>query len=125
MLVKHLRQITIYFLIFLALTLLISLVYYRTINLLTFINTSFAISSVMIFVSLFIFITQKGFFDGITYGFRRIFATKQALKEMEDDVRNMRPPSELAAPIRLSSLFSGACILFLCMMISLYFFYNF
>ncbi|WP_226682686.1 DUF3899 domain-containing protein [Sutcliffiella horikoshii] len=115
----------IFFLVLLLTTVGTSWIYYGEINLLTFINTSFTISSFFIFISLFTLVIQKGFFDGITYSFRRIFASSQPDKELEQDIRNeMRPPSELLQPVSIQHIFAASLLLFLCMFISLFMYYN-
>ncbi len=119
------RSSLIFFLILLLATFGTSWIYYGEINLLTFINTSFTISSVFIFISLFTLVVQKGFFDGITYSFRRVFASSQPDKELEQDIRNeMRPPSELLQPLSIQHIFVASLLLFLCMLISLFMYYN-
>ncbi|WP_404461641.1 DUF3899 domain-containing protein [Sutcliffiella horikoshii] len=119
------RSSLIFFLILLLATFGTSWIYYGKINLLTFINTSFTISSVFIFISLFTLVVQKGFFDGITYSFRRIFASSQPDKELEQDIRNeMRPPSELLQPLSTQHIFVASLLLFLFMLISLFMYYN-
>ncbi|WP_404449285.1 DUF3899 domain-containing protein [Sutcliffiella horikoshii] len=113
-----------FFIILLVATLSTSWIYYGKITLLTFINTSFTVSSTFIFVSLFILVVQKGFFDGITYSFRRIFASTQPDKELENDIRNeMRPPSELLQPLSMQHVFIASFLLFLGMLISLFVYY--
>ncbi|ART75801.1 hypothetical protein B4U37_07050 [Sutcliffiella horikoshii] len=115
----------VFFLILLLATFGTSWIYYGGINLLNFINTSFTISSIFIFISLFTLVVQKGFFDGITYSFRRIFASTQPDKELEQDIRNeMRPPSELLQPLSTQHIFTASMLLFLCMLISLFMYYN-
>ncbi|NMH71859.1 DUF3899 domain-containing protein [Bacillus sp. RO2] len=102
-----------------------SWIYYGEITLLSFINTSFIISSVFIFISLFTLVVQKGFFDGITYSFRRIFASSQPDKELEEDIRNeMRPPSELLQPVSTQQILLASLLLLICMLISLFMYYN-
>ncbi|MEA3322172.1 MAG: DUF3899 domain-containing protein [Bacillota bacterium] len=102
-----------------------SWIYYGEITLLSFINTSFIISSVFIFISLFTLVVQKGFFDGITYSFRRIFASSQPDKELEEDIRNeMRPPSELLQPVSTQQILLASLLLLICMLISLFMYYS-
>jgi membrane protein YdbS with pleckstrin-like domain len=102
-----------------------SWIYYGEITLLSFINTSFIISSVFIFISLFTLVVQKGFFDGITYSFRRIFASSQPDKELEEDIRNeMRPPSELLQPVSTQQILLASLLLLICMLIALFMYYN-
>ncbi|NLP50714.1 DUF3899 domain-containing protein [Bacillus sp. RO1] len=119
------RSSLIFFFILLLATLGTSWLYYGEINLLSFINTSFIISSVFIFISLFTLVVQKGFFDGITYSFRRIFASSQPDKELEQDIRNeMRPPSELLQPVSTQQILLASLLLLICMLISLFMYYN-
>ncbi|TYS65705.1 DUF3899 domain-containing protein [Sutcliffiella horikoshii] len=119
------RSSLVFFFILLLATFATSWIYYGEITLLSFINTSFIISSVIIFISLFTLVVQKGFFDGITYSFRRIFASSQPDKELEQDIRNeMRPPSELLQPVSTQQLLLASLLLLICMFISLFMYYN-
>ena len=118
-----LKSVIIQFLVLLSLTILISLVYYNEISLLTFINTSFILSSVVIFTVLLLFVTQKGFFDGISYGFRKIFAMSQADKNLERNPSEIRPPSELVEPIEATNVFISALLLFGFMLLGIFMFY--
>ncbi|QFT88373.1 hypothetical protein FIU87_06935 [Bacillus sp. THAF10] len=113
------------FVILFLISLLTGYLYYGSMSVLSFINTSFIYASIFIFVSLLLLVTQKGFFDGITYGFRRIFASSQYDKELEEDVnKNMRPPSVLTQSLSIKPLLLGSIILFGAMLISLYFYYS-
>ncbi|WP_053073808.1 DUF3899 domain-containing protein [Bacillus sp. LL01] len=115
----------IFFCVLFGVTLITSYLYYGDISLLTFINTSFLYSSILIFLSLLTLVTQKGFFDGITYSFRRIFASSQADKQLEHDIRNeMRPPSELLQPLSTQPMLMASLLLFLCMLGSLFVYYS-
>ncbi|WP_060665188.1 DUF3899 domain-containing protein [Bacillus sp. CHD6a] len=119
------RSFLIVFSILLITTFGTSWIYYKEFTLLSFINTSFIISSIFIFISLFTLVVQKGFFDGITYSFRRIFASSQPDKELEEDIRNeMRPPSELLQPVSTKQLLLASILLLFCMLISLFMYYN-
>ncbi|MFE7063475.1 DUF3899 domain-containing protein [Sutcliffiella sp. NPDC057660] len=122
---KTFKSAAIYFLILLSLTLCAGYFYYGTFSLLVFINTSFFFSGSTLFFSLLILVTQKGFFDGITYGFRKIFASKQADKQLEEDLATeMRNPSELLDPINIFPMVIGASTLFTCMLLGLFVYYN-
>lgn len=114
-----------FFFVLLGITLIAGYFYYKAIDLLAFINTSFTISSILLFLSLLTTVTKRGFFDGITYSFRRIFASSQPDKQLEDDIRNeMRPPSELLQPLSIQPMLFASVLLFLCMLVSLFIFYN-
>ncbi|WLR53836.1 DUF3899 domain-containing protein [Mesobacillus subterraneus] len=55
---------------------ILSLIYQQSITLLSYINFSFYIASVLLFTSLIIFTVHSGFFDAISYSFRSVFASK-------------------------------------------------
>ncbi len=119
------RTTLIFFFALLGATLITSYLYYGSVTLLTFINTSFTYSSILVFLSLLTLVTKRGFFDGITYSFRRIFASSQPDKQLENDIRNeMRPPSELLHPLSIQPMLIASLLLFLCMMASLFIYYN-
>ncbi|WP_223700689.1 DUF3899 domain-containing protein [Sutcliffiella deserti] len=122
---KLTKHSLIYFVILLFLSIIVGVIYYNNFSLLVFINTSFFVSGTLLSFSLLILVTQNGFFDGITYGFRKVFASRQADKELEQDIRNeMRDPSELLDPIHVSPMIIGSSLLFLCMLFSLLVYYN-
>ncbi|MCA1320081.1 DUF3899 domain-containing protein [Bacillus tianshenii] len=122
---KTIKTAAIYFLVLLILTICAGYFYYGTFSLLVFINTSFFFSGITLFFTMLILVTQKGFFDAITYGFRKIFAAKQADKQLEEDSSTeMRNPSELLDSINVSPLLIGALLLLVCMLIGLVVFYN-
>ena len=117
------KKVIIQFLVLMALTFLFSFLFYKELSLLTFINTSFILSSIVIFTVLLLFVTQKGFFDGISYGFRKMFAMSQADKKLERDPSEIRPPSELVAPIEATNVFISALLLFGFMLLGIFMFY--
>ncbi|WP_078381431.1 DUF3899 domain-containing protein [Sutcliffiella halmapala] len=121
---KSYKPTLIFFFILTLTTILFGFLYYGTFNLLVFINTSFFFSGLFLSLSLLILVTKNGFFDGITFGFRKIIASRQMDKDLENDIRNeMRPPSELVDPISLFPMFTGSFLLFLCMIFSLFGYY--
>lgn len=83
-----------FFLSSVVLTVLLSIFIYGRLTLLHLINISFYISATLLFVSLLTITVKGGFFDGITYGFRRMFRVKgKELTKVE--VNEMIPVSEL------------------------------
>jgi hypothetical protein len=74
------------------LILILSLVYQQSITLLSYINISFYIASILLFTSLIVFTVNSGFFDAISYSFRTVFAGKEEKKKSFDE---MTPLSEL------------------------------
>lgn len=97
-----------------VLVFLLSLLFYREITLLHYINISFYISGILLFISLFLLVAEGGFFDGITQGFRRTFQSKGRELEKEE-VEEMRLFSELLSieymPFLLAGLFLAATML--------------
>lgn len=86
---------------------LLSIIIYQKLTLLSFINISFYFGITLLFISLFTMTIKGGFFDGITYGFRRLFVSKG--KELsKQEVDEMIPVSELLdfdhTPFLLSGL---------------------
>lgn len=97
-----------------VLVLLLSLLFYREITILHYINISFYISGVLLAVCLFLLVSQGGFFDGITQGFRRTFQSKG--KDLDkEEVEEMRLFSELLSieymPFLLAGLLLAATML--------------
>ncbi|MCV9887054.1 DUF3899 domain-containing protein [Metabacillus halosaccharovorans] len=78
----------------LCLTNLLSFIIYQKLTILSFINISFFFALGLLFISFFTITVKGGFFDGITYGFRRMFVSKG--KELsKQEVNEMTPVSEL------------------------------
>jgi hypothetical protein len=104
---------------------LLSYLFQETISLLTFINFTFFISSFYIFLYLLIFVTKGGFFDGITYSFRRF--TKQMSRTetyTADDLEEMVLPSEMLKYRNSTPIILNGLILFGIMLLSLMVYYQ-
>lgn len=97
-----------------VLVFMLSLLFYGEITLLHYINISFYISGILLFISLFLLVAEGGFFDGITQGFRRTFQSKGRDLEKEE-VEEMRLFSELLSieymPFLLAGLLLAATML--------------
>ncbi|WP_110929088.1 DUF3899 domain-containing protein [Bacillus massiliglaciei] len=114
------KRITVYTIICLLLSVLLSFICYKKISLLHFIDLSFYIAGALFIYSLLTFVIQKGFFDRIFESFR-IFAHSE--KKLSDD--------EEADPRSLSELISlptaaafGTCIAMLVIVVvALYIYY--
>ncbi|MFY4774339.1 DUF3899 domain-containing protein [Metabacillus sp. RGM 3146] len=105
------------FLIAFLLTFIVSLVRYHSITFLYFINISFVISFALLFCGLFVYVTQGGFFDAITYGFRRVFQS-QGKELAKEEVNEMQSLSELISLDYHPLLISGgalAVIMLICL----------
>ena len=102
----------------LILTLILSLLFYQEISLLHFINISFYFCYAYISIGLLLFIVNNGFFDGISYSFRKVFRRNNK----EDENEEIVPLSEMMT-IPHSLLLKSGVILIFVMCISLIFYY--
>ncbi|XQY92802.1 DUF3899 domain-containing protein [Metabacillus sp. HB246100] len=91
-------------------TILLSFLNYQELTLLHFINISFYFGLSFLLIAAFTMTVKGGFFDGITYGFRRMFTSKG--KELtKQEVNEMIPVSELLSFDHAPFLFSGLIII--------------
>jgi len=102
----------------LILTLILSLLLYQEISLLHFINISFYFCYAYISIGLLLFIVNNGFFDGISYSFRKVFRRNNK----EDETEKIVPLSEMMT-IPHSLLLKSGVILIFVMCISLIIYY--
>ncbi|MFC0271985.1 DUF3899 domain-containing protein [Metabacillus herbersteinensis] len=109
------------FIMSLVATIFLSFIIYQELKLLYFINISFLITITCLFISLLTLTVKAGFFDGISYGFRRMFVSK-GTELSKDEVEEMKPVSELISFDFSPLLFTGLA-LGLVMLIGLYFYY--
>lgn len=110
------------FIVSLFTTILLCFVIYHKLTLLNFINISFIIGGSFLFLSLLSITVKAGFFDGITYGFRRTFASKgKTLSKTE--AHEMPPVSELFTFNHSPILYCGL-LMTAVMLVSLFIFYN-
>ncbi|MFS0782881.1 DUF3899 domain-containing protein [Bacillus sp. 1P06AnD] len=100
---------------------LLSFIAYKQLALLHFINISFYFSSAYIMAGLLILVVDKGFFDGMSYSFRRLFK-RNSSSEAGEDVNDIVPLSQLVN-LPYSSLLISGFILLGIMLISLMVFY--
>ena len=98
---------------------LISFILFQKFTLLTYINISFYLGSLFIFLSLIFFTVKSGFFDFVTKSFRLIFAGRDVTKKQVDE---MLPLSKVIS-FNYSSLFLNGVLVTLFMLVALYFYY--
>ena len=67
------------------------LVYFKEMTLLSYINASFIVGGVLLFLGLVSFVFSTGFFDVFTVSMRKVVTSKRRM----DDVMAMRKPSEI------------------------------
>ncbi|WP_084783132.1 DUF3899 domain-containing protein [Bacillus dakarensis] len=98
---------------------LFSFILYQKITLLFYINISFYLGSLYIFLSLIFFTVKSGFFDFVTKSFRLIFAGKDVTKKQ---VEEMLPLSKVIS-FNYSPLFINGLLVTLLMLVALYLYY--
>ncbi|MGN1401508.1 MAG: DUF3899 domain-containing protein [Bacillus sp. (in: firmicutes)] len=104
------RTISIIVLLTLLLTILLSLLIHKELSLLHFINISFYFCSAYIMAGALFLVIDRGFFDGISYSFRKMFRNTNKM-ETEDDKNEIIPLSELFTMPYSSLLYSGLIIM--------------
>lgn len=109
------------FIVSLIAVILLSFFIYQKLTLLSFINISFYFGITLLFIAAFTMTIKGGFFDGITYGFRRLFESKG--KELsKKEVDEMIPVSELLDFDHTPFLLSGLMVTGV-MLIALFIYY--
>ncbi|WP_085521735.1 DUF3899 domain-containing protein [Tuberibacillus sp. Marseille-P3662] len=68
------------------LSVLITFLIYKQINMLTIVNGSFLVGLFYLIVGLVLYIIQGGFFNGITYSFRRFFRRTSRQGDIMNDI---------------------------------------
>jgi hypothetical protein len=110
-----LKKILLAAMIAVMIVVLFSLIFFKEISLLHFIDISFYFSAALILVSLLTMVVQKGFFDGIFYSFRSVF-------NRSGDKEEVTPLSDLIS-FRYNLLLSVGLVLLIIMIGSLFFYY--
>jgi hypothetical protein len=95
----------------------ISLIFHQELSLLTYINISFYVASMMIFTSLLVYTVNSGFFDAMSYSFRTVFSGEKK-KTMDE----MTPLSQMVGIDTNPFLVVGVLNFFL-MLAGLFFYY--
>ncbi|MBT2678215.1 DUF3899 domain-containing protein [Bacillus sp. ISL-35] len=94
--------------------LILSLLYHRSLTLLSYIDISFYIASALLFTSLIVYSVNSGFFDTMSYSFRTVFSKKED-GEKKKSFEDMTPLSELvtfnANPLLIVGLLDLALML--------------
>ncbi|RDW22362.1 DUF3899 domain-containing protein [Oceanobacillus arenosus] len=78
----------------LIVTTLLFLIFSKQYNLTNFINALFYISLIYIVIGLFMYIKREGFFDGITFGFRRFWSVMSRNPDYLEEWKEKPLPSE-------------------------------
>lgn len=99
---------------------LLSFLFYQELSLLLYINISFYIGTLFIFVSLLFLTIKSGFFDQVTKSFRMVFAGKNTTKK---EIEEMTLPSQTISISVLPFLMNGLTIIVF-MMVALYIYYS-
>ncbi|MEH6942091.1 DUF3899 domain-containing protein [Bacillus sp. JJ722] len=102
-------------------SILLSFIVYEQISLLHFINISFYFSSAYIGLGLLILIVDRGFFDGISYSFRKMFLKSHP--QHADEEHELVPLSQLIN-VPYSQLLTSGLALLVIMLVGLFFYYQ-
>lgn len=113
---KQINQIIILFSISQTIIFLLSFLILKDISLLHYINISFYIGSIFIFLSLLIITVNSGFFDVVSNSFRLFFAGKSMTKK---EVEEMRPLSKVIT-FNYSPIFMNGVLIIIFMLVALY-----
>ena len=92
--------------------------YYQELALTPYINVSFFVGGLLVFIGLLIYVVSNGFFDIFTMSMRKVFTLKRNLVDTE----SMRSPSEILDFPYVPFFQLGGSIL-LCMAIALIFYF--
>jgi hypothetical protein len=106
------------FLIFQLIIVSIVFLNYRELELTPYINVSFFVGGLLVFIGLLIYVVSNGFFDIFTMSMRKVFTLKRNLVDTE----SMRSPSELLDFPYVPFFQLGGSIL-LCMGLALVFYF--
>ena len=106
------------FLIAHVVIILLIILYFKEITLLSYINASFIVGGVLLFLGLVSFVFSTGFFDVFTVSMRKVVTSKRRM----DDVMAMRKPSEIFSG-NVSPMLGGGALILVAMGIGLLIFY--
>ncbi|MED4533658.1 DUF3899 domain-containing protein [Metabacillus fastidiosus] len=105
----------------LVLAIFLPIVFHGEISLILFINSTFFISGIYLFLTLLTITVKSGFYDGITFGFRRLFTTNEKYLSRQE-AENMTPSSKLITFNQAPILVSGLTLFFI-MLFCLFIYY--
>ncbi|MGG3799435.1 hypothetical protein [Metabacillus fastidiosus] len=105
----------------LVLAIFLPFIFHGKISLLLFINSTFFISGAYLFLTLFAMTVKSGFYDGITFGFRRLFMTNGKYLSRRE-AESMIPLSRIVTFNQAPLLISGL-LLFFIMLFCLFIYY--
>lgn len=99
--------------------LLLSLIFYSRITILHYINISFTIGLLFLCIGILVLVLQSGFFDFFTTSMKKVLYRK----EVQDELKTMRAPSEVVT-MKAAYFFQVGIPIIVLMLIAL-FFYSF
>lgn len=101
------RKVLVNFLIAHITIVLLLFLYYKEFSALTYINSSFIVGGIIVFIGLVFFVFSTGFFDFFTVSMRKVFTSKRRMA----DVMSMRTPSEIFSGSFSPLVISGFLVL--------------
>lgn len=113
-----------FFLLNLFITLLIFFIFSSTFNFLNYINAVFYLSFVYLIIVLFMYTAKGGFFDGVTFGFRRFNTLMFKKNDYLEEWRDKPLPSEKFNASLYQRLKFQTILLLALLIISLFLYYT-
>ncbi|GAA0606042.1 hypothetical protein GCM10009001_24130 [Virgibacillus siamensis] len=112
------------FIIGVILSLILTYLIYKTFTLLAIVNATFLVSLLYLIIGSALFLVQSGFFNGITYSFKRFFRRTRKIDEMIYEVNPEAEeesylPKEHHFPIAYPILASGSIFFVVTLLIAL------
>ncbi|PPA72336.1 DUF3899 domain-containing protein [Jeotgalibacillus proteolyticus] len=104
-----------------AVSFLIIILYYKSITLLTFINSTFFTGGFYLFAALIALVLSSGLFDIVANSFRRTFSMAAPMKK--EEAEEMRSVSQAISGFPIRSLFISGSIILVSMAIALLLYY--
>jgi hypothetical protein len=99
--------------------LLLVLILHKKLTILDYINISFYIGGAYLFIGILVLILQSGFFDFFSTSFKKVFSRKHG----QDEIINMRPPSEIIRT-KPSFFFRSGLPIILIMLVALFIYFS-
>ncbi|MCM3743256.1 DUF3899 domain-containing protein [Sporosarcina luteola] len=97
--------------------LVLMLLFYKELTIIDYINVSFYLGSLYLFIGILVSVLQSGFFDFFSTSMKKVLSPKHVQKELVA----MRPPSQVISK-KPSFFFRSGLPIILCMLAALFFY---
>lgn len=93
------------------------LIFYRELTFLHYINVSFYLGGLFLFIGILVLVIQSGFFDFFSTSMKKVFYRQH----VQSDLKTMRPPSEVVS-MKASFFFRSGLPIIVFMLVALFFY---